>query len=156
MTSINCLAIKFEPNTKNFRNRRMKRPTKSSFGNVGNVTIQTTITDKIPPKALAVFEFQNRDANTVPDEGLVEDYIWSLEIRLALNRLPLPRHLASQLKPKVLAEAAPFPAKFPTESPTGLECLECLGNNVFHPQAQLFTFWDKYVQMAILIRSTWN
>ncbi|EGE79164.2 hypothetical protein BDDG_02102 [Blastomyces dermatitidis ATCC 18188] len=91
-------------------------------------------------KALVAIEFQNRDVNTVPDEELMEDRIKSLDLRLTLSRLTIPRHLAS--RPKALAEDILSNDKW---SPSGLECPLCLNHDSFHPQVQQFSYCNKYV-----------
>ncbi|QSS61296.1 hypothetical protein I7I51_03469 [Histoplasma capsulatum] len=104
------------------------------FGNVGNDIIEknyhgqdTTFvpdTSLVLPerKELADLDFQNRDASTVSESQLLEDRIRSLELRLALHHLHMPKHLASKIVPTELARDKPFPANFPTQSPTGLQC----------------------------------
>lgn len=125
---------------------------KDHFDNIGDIIIEMNYsgegcpydpdTSSILPerKALAAIEFKNRDVNTVPDEELVEDRIKSLDLRLTLSRLTIPRHLAS--RPKALAEDILSNDKW---SPSGLECPLCLNNDIFHPQAQQFSYCNKYV-----------
>ncbi|QSS61814.1 hypothetical protein I7I51_03991 [Histoplasma capsulatum] len=93
--------------------------------------------------ALAALEFKNRDVSIVPDEELVEDGILSLELRLALNHLTVPRHLAQRVKPEVTAQDTL--SSFPTQSPTGLECPECLGDETKYPGARWFSYCNTYV-----------
>jgi Protein of unknown function (DUF3435) len=82
-------------------------------------------------RALADLEFKNRDANTVSDEQLLEDRIRSLEIRLALRNLEVPKALAKHIQ---FTDDTKFPVSM--ESKTGLECPVCLGRSnkltVFH------------------------
>ncbi|QSS60564.1 hypothetical protein I7I51_05364 [Histoplasma capsulatum] len=126
------------------------------FGNVGNDIIEKNYhgqdTSFVPDtslvlperKELAELDFQNRDASTVSDSQLLEDRIRSLELRLALHHLHIPKHLASNIVPTELARDKPFPTNFPTQSPTGLQCPDCLGNLDYHPAARQYTFSSKY------------
>ncbi|KAG5301230.1 FluG domain-containing protein [Histoplasma ohiense] len=95
-------------------------------------------------KELADLDFQNWDASTVSELQLLEDCIQSLELHLALHHLHMPKHLASKIIPTELARDKPFPANFPTQSPTDLQCPDCLGNLDYHPAAQQYTFSSKY------------
>ncbi|KAL2360537.1 hypothetical protein RJZ56_006600 [Blastomyces dermatitidis] len=106
------------------------------FDNIGDIIIEMNYSGE----ALVAIEFQNRDVNTVPDEELMEDRIKSLDLRLTLSRLTIPRHLAS--RPKALAEDILSNDKW---SPSGLECPLCLNHDSFHPQAQQFSYCNKYV-----------
>ncbi|EEQ84735.2 FluG domain-containing protein [Blastomyces dermatitidis ER-3] len=87
--------------------------------------------------ALAALDFKNRDVSIVPDEECVEDRMLSLELRLALNRLTVPRHLARRVKPEVPAQD--ILSDFPTQAPTSLECPECLGDDRY-PEAREFSY----------------
>ena len=143
------------------RNRLLKKKEaevySGHFDNVGDTIIEMNYrgesctyrpdTSSIPPerKTLAALEFQNRDVDTVPYDELVEDRNRSLELRLALSRLNTPRRLVSNLRLEYLANDIPFPDKSSDWSPTGLECPECLNNHRLHPQAQRFSYCNKYV-----------
>ncbi|EER43971.1 FluG protein [Histoplasma capsulatum H143] len=64
-------------------------------------------------KELAALEFQNRDASTVSDVGLLEDRIRSLELCLDLHHLHVPKGLVDKVTPTELARNCPFPTSFP-------------------------------------------
>ncbi|KAJ5876246.1 uncharacterized protein N7529_001830 [Penicillium soppii] len=57
-------------------------------------------TSRIQPerKSLADLEFKNRDVDTISDEELVGDLIKSLELRLELHRIQIPKPLTKHLK----------------------------------------------------------
>ncbi|KMW68114.1 hypothetical protein BDDG_12589 [Blastomyces dermatitidis ATCC 18188] len=77
----------------------------------------------------------------------------SLELRLALNRLTVPRHLARRVKPEVPAQD--ILSDFPTQAPTSLECPECLGDDRY-PEAREFSYCNMYVLRDPWRRSMWN
>ncbi|KAH3182751.1 hypothetical protein KXV92_007200, partial [Aspergillus fumigatus] len=104
------------------------------FENVGNhiieqnyqgnpISFEPDVSHVVPErKALADLEFKNRDVDKINDAELVEDRIRSLELRLALHNLDVPRALQRRVRfdgpsVDVIAE---FPAS--PKSETGLEC----------------------------------
>ncbi|KAL2368443.1 hypothetical protein RJ035_007374 [Blastomyces gilchristii] len=109
-----------------------KEAYKQFFDNVGNAIIET----------LAALEFKNRDVSIVFDEECVEDRILSLELRLALNRLTVRRHMARRVKPEVPAQDTL--SDFPTQAPTSLEGPECLGDDRY-PEAREFSYCNMYL-----------
>jgi hypothetical protein len=94
-------------------------------------------------KALADLEFKNRDVDKINDAELVEDRIRSLELRLALHNLDVPRALQRRVRfdgpsVDVIAENPASP-----KSETGLECPVCLGRADIHPRAKKYTYARK-------------
>lgn len=94
-------------------------------------------------KELAELEFKNRDVDNIDDAELIEDRIRSLEFRLRLHRLHVPKSLRKRVKfestPTIKSEPQPFPMK----SVTGLECPVCLGVTDIHPTAKQFGYSRK-------------
>lgn len=76
-------------------------------------------------KFLADLEFRNRDVNTVDDAELVEYRIQSLELRLELHQLNIPKQLRKCVKFESTIKKPDLPP-FMTKSSTGLECPVCL------------------------------
>ncbi|OAX77524.1 hypothetical protein ACJ72_08177 [Emergomyces africanus] len=115
-----------------------KKSYKQFFENVGNTIIENNYhgrTTTFKPnsfsvlserKALTALEFKNRDVSAIPDEQLMEDRIQSLKLRLALDRLSVPRHMTRCPKPEALTQSACI--DFPIRTSTGMECPECLGD----------------------------
>ncbi|PYI25427.1 hypothetical protein BP00DRAFT_490913 [Aspergillus indologenus CBS 114.80] len=83
---------------------------KDFFENVGNTIIEQNFKGKpiefkpdfshiLPERRMiAGLEFKNRDVNTVDDTELMEDRIRSLELRLALHKLNVPKQLHRQIQ----------------------------------------------------------
>jgi hypothetical protein len=74
---------------------------------------------------------------------MVEDQICSLELRLALHNLDIPRAL--QRRVRFNGTSADMIAKNPTslKSESGLECPVCLGRANIHPRAKMYTYARK-------------
>lgn len=125
------------------------------FENVGNhiikqnyqgnpISFEPDVSHVMPErKALADLEFKNRDVDKINDAELVEDRIHSLELRLALHNLNVPRALQRRVRfngpsVDVITE---FPAS--PKSETGLECPVCLGRADIHPRAKKYTYARK-------------
>jgi hypothetical protein len=68
-------------------------------------------------------EFKNRDADTVDDAELLEDRIRSLELRLHLHMLNVPKVLKRRVRVDGYNSEKLFQ---PMESETGFECPVCL------------------------------
>ncbi|PYH94545.1 FluG domain protein [Aspergillus ellipticus CBS 707.79] len=91
---------------KQLQKRARNRVREEFFGSVGNQIIEynyngnplsfTPNTEHIQPErtALAQLEFKNRDADTVDDEELIADCIQSLELRLDLHKIQIPKSLS--------------------------------------------------------------
>lgn len=125
------------------------------FENIGNHIIDQNYqgnpvefepdTSHIQPerKELADLEFKNRDVDTIDDTELIEDRIRSLDLRLRLHRLHVPK----ALRKRVTFESTPHiksePQCFPWKSTTGLECPVCLGVTNTHPAAKQFKYSRK-------------
>lgn len=63
------------------------------------ITFEPDTSHVVPERrALADLEFKNRDVDKVNDAELVEDQIQSLEMRLALHNLNLPRVLQKRIR----------------------------------------------------------
>ncbi|KAJ5284914.1 hypothetical protein N7524_000220 [Penicillium chrysogenum] len=78
----------------NIRNQIIER------NHQGNPIIFTPDTSHIQPerRALSRLEFKNRDVDTLSDAELLEDRIQSLELRLKLHSLHVPRTLKKRIK----------------------------------------------------------
>lgn len=125
------------------------------FGNIGNHIIDQNHrgnpvkfepdTSHIQPerKALADLEFKNRDVDTVDDAELVEDRIRSLELRLELHKLNVPKPLRKRVKFETTSTDKAEVLQFPMKSSTGLECPVCLGSMDIHPTAKQFRYARK-------------
>jgi hypothetical protein len=78
-------------------------------------------------RALVDLEFKNRDADTVTDKELVEDRIRSLEMRLALHRLNIPKALKRKIDMMDIDPLETYQDdSFPPRSESGLEYPVCL------------------------------
>lgn len=161
------------------RRRKLQREAKKSarnkfFQNIGNEIIErnhqgnpiifTPDTSHVQPerRALAALEFKNRDVDTISDFELLEDRIQSLELRLKLNSLHVPKALKKQIKFdqslsgkdqhvlesetkdnigwKNTGKAGAENDQSSVKSSTGLECPVCLGCQDLHPLARSFTY----------------
>ncbi|OJJ78467.1 uncharacterized protein ASPGLDRAFT_40770 [Aspergillus glaucus CBS 516.65] len=128
---------------------------KKFFENVGNHIIEQNYQGKsvsfepdtshvIPErKALADLEFKNRDVDKVNDAELVKDRIHSLELRLALHYLNVPKTLQKRIRfdqpPADVASEKIIPLK----SDSGLECPACLGRSNMHTRAKKYIYARK-------------
>jgi hypothetical protein len=125
------------------------------FYNVGNhiieqnyqgkpVKFEPDLTHVLPErKALADLEFKNRDVDTVDDAELVEDRIRSLELRLALHKLNIPKALNKRIWVNEPAAVTFHEADIPMESNSGLECPVCLGRSHLHSGARRYKYARK-------------
>ena len=103
--------------------------------------------------ALAELEFKNRDIDDVDATQLIEDRIRSLELRLQLNKLHVPKGLHKNLSfgklERILAgDNTEQPKGFNSscwQSETGLECPFCLGCPTFDPAARQYSYSRKYL-----------
>lgn len=124
------------------------------FENVGNHIIEQNYQGKptlvetnlshIPAerKALADLEFQNRDVDTVTDIELMEDRIRSLEMRLVLHKLNVPKTLNKRIKLNDTIADDASNATISMESNAGLECPVCMGA-ALHPRAKQYSYARK-------------
>ncbi|CAG7996851.1 unnamed protein product [Penicillium salamii] len=98
--------------------------------------------------ALAELEFKNRDIDDVDATLLIEDRIKSLELRLQLNKLHVPKGLHKKL---IFGKLERTLAGYNTEQPkgfnsscwqseTGLECPFCLGCSTLDPAARQYSY----------------
>lgn len=126
------------------------------FENIGNHIIDKNYqgnpvafepdTSHIQPerKELADLEFKNRDVDTIDDAELIEDRIRSLELRLRLHGLHVPKALRKRVTfESMLPLIKSEPQSFPWRSATGLECPICLGVTHTHPTAKQFEYSRK-------------
>ncbi|KAJ5882834.1 uncharacterized protein N7473_011096 [Penicillium subrubescens] len=125
------------------------------FENIGNHIIDqnyqgTSVkfqpdTSHIQPerKQLAELEFKNRDVDNIDDAELIEDRIRSLELRLRLHGLHVPKSLRKRVKFESMPAIKTEPQPFPMKSVTGLECPVCLGVTDIHPTAKQFRYSRK-------------
>lgn len=127
----------------------------------GNPITFTPDTSHIQPerRALANLEFKNRDADILSDAEMLEDRIRSLELRLELNRLHIPKALKNQIKFDIPSrsgtkektrwkhteKAGAENDTSSVKSSTGLECPVCLGNESLHPLARNYVYARKDV-----------
>lgn len=126
-----------------------------SFENIGNQIIEQNYQGKpikfepnvshvIPErKALADLEFKNQDVDTVNDAELLEDHIQSLELRLALHKLNVPKPLQKQIKFNDSSADKPPETVIPMKSKSGLECPVCLGHSNVHLRVRRYTYAHK-------------
>ncbi|EAS29980.2 FluG domain-containing protein [Coccidioides immitis RS] len=91
-------------------------------------------------KELAALEFKNQDATYISDQELVEDRIRSLELRLRLHSLTIPKPLAAKVVACKSAEKSLDPQSF-----TGLECPICLGFEDYNTISRTYRFANCYV-----------
>ncbi|KAF7166244.1 hypothetical protein CNMCM5623_000001 [Aspergillus felis] len=129
------------------------------FKNVGNrivegnyqgkpLTFEPDISHVVPErKALADLEFKNRDVDKISDSELLEDRIRSLEMRLALYDLEVPKTLQKRITfrepPPETASCPEISDTLPLESKSGLECPVCLGRPGLHSRARRYTYARK-------------
>ncbi|PYH99453.1 FluG domain protein [Aspergillus ellipticus CBS 707.79] len=88
---------------------------------------------------IAQLEFKNRNADTVDDTELLEDRIKSLELRLQLHRLEIPKQLHTRISIDT-AVSAELQAVAVTAS---LMCPVCLGRTSLHPRARTYQYARK-------------
>ncbi|KAJ5928363.1 FluG domain protein [Penicillium verhagenii] len=137
-----------------------KAARKEFFDSIGNQIIEqnhhgTPITftpdvSHIQPEriALAELEFKNRDVDTIDDTELIEDRIRSLELRLKLNSLHMPKALKNRVVFKDGLKGELKEVVVPTESSSGLECPVCLGSTGLDPNARRYKYSRKDVLQA--------
>ena len=90
-----------------------------------------------------LLEFKNRDVDKIDDAALVEDRIQSLELRLALRSLNVPKALQKRIQfNNPLADKPPKYIML-KESENILECPVCLGRSNIHPAAKGYTYARK-------------
>jgi Protein of unknown function (DUF3435) len=129
--------------------------TMNFFENVGNHIIEQNYQGKpiefepdvshvVPErKALTDLEFKNRDVDKIDDAELVEDRIQSLELRLALHSLNVPKALQKRIQfNNPLADKPPKDIML-KESENILKCPVCLGRSNIHPAAKGYTYARK-------------
>jgi hypothetical protein len=94
-------------------------------------------------KELAELEFKNRDINNIDNTELIKDRIRSLELRLRLHGLYIPKSLRKRVKFESIPAIKTKPQPFPIKSVTGLEYLVCLGVTDIYPTAKQFRYSRK-------------
>ncbi|TQB71041.1 hypothetical protein MPDQ_007804 [Monascus purpureus] len=112
------------------------------------LTFEPDVSHVVPErKALADLEFKNRDVDKISDAELLEDRIRSLEMRLALYHLEVPKTLQKRIN---FREPSPEMAicpeisdSLPLESKSGLECPVCLGRPGLHSRARRYIYARK-------------
>lgn len=156
------LYTKFQKTQNKIRSERKKLYTtakdeqhESFFKNVGNQIIKrnyqgktTTFepdTSHVVPerKALADLKFKNRDVDKINDTELLEDRIQSLEMRLALHRLEVPKTLQKRIHFDKPSSDKACEGSIPLKSESGLECPVCLGCSDMHPKAKRYRYARK-------------
>lgn len=142
---------------KKLERRAQKTTRKEFFQNIGNQIIEqnhrgtpiafTPDVTHIQPerRALAELEFKNRDVDTIDDEELLEDRIRSLELRLKLNSLHMPKALKKRIVFNHASKGASKQAVSFMESSSGLECPVCLGSTHLDPNARRYKYARKDV-----------
>ncbi|BDD57460.1 hypothetical protein MAP00_002819 [Monascus purpureus] len=112
------------------------------------LTFEPDISHVVPErKALADLEFKNQDVDKISDAELLEDRIRSLEMRLALYHLEVPKTLQNRIN---FREPSPEVPSCPEvldnlllESKSGLECPVCLGRPGMHSRARRYIYARK-------------
>jgi hypothetical protein len=161
------LYVEFEDIKKKIKSKRRKLHKDAEdeqhsrfFDNIGNqiikgnyegqpVTFEPDMSHVLPErKALADLEFKNRDVDKISDDELLEDRIQSLEMRLALYDLEVPKKLQKRINfnepPSLKTEDNPITL----ESKKGkkrLICPICLGRSDLHPRAKQYEYARKDV-----------
>ncbi|KAI9035156.1 uncharacterized protein KD926_004451 [Aspergillus affinis] len=112
------------------------------------LTFEPDISHVVPErKALADLEFKNRDVDKISDAELLEDRIRSLEMRLALYHLEVPKTLQKRINfrepPPEIISCPELSDSLPLESKSGLECPVCLGRPSMHSRARRYTYARK-------------
>jgi uncharacterized protein DUF3435 len=132
---------------------------KEFFDNVGNQIIEANFLGKplcfdpqhstvLPERrVLADLEFKNRDASAVSDDELWQDRIRSLEMRLELYRIQVPRFLHGHVRTDIAVNLG-FPNPFPQQSINGLQCPYCLGKEDYHPLARQYEYRRKDILIS--------
>lgn len=91
-------------------------------------------------KALIDLKFKNRDIDKINNAELIEDWIYSLELYLALYNLNIPRALQRRVcfnRPLVnIITKNPASPK----SKTRLECPICLSHANIYPRAKKYIY----------------
>jgi hypothetical protein len=94
--------------------------------------------------ALANLEFQNRDVDTINDALLIQDRIRSLDLRLELNRLHVPRGLKAHIRfNETNIKIASRGASEETQPEQILQCPVCLARPDLLPVAKEFRYSRK-------------
>ncbi|KAJ5159861.1 uncharacterized protein N7482_006865 [Penicillium canariense] len=149
------LQRKIKARRKKIHEEAKARVRENFFENIGNHIIDQNYraspvkfepdTSHIQPerKELADIEFKNRDVDTIDDAELIEDRIRSLELRLRLHRLHVPKALRKRVTFESMALVKSEPQSFPWKSATSLECPVCLGATDAHPAAKQFEYSRK-------------
>jgi hypothetical protein len=111
----------------------------------GNPITFTPDTSRIQPerKSLADLEFKNRDVDTISDEELVGDLIKSLELRLELHRIQIPKPLTKHLKLNQSTTELKAALLCFLKSESGLGCPVCPSCPDLHSQAKLYVYSRK-------------
>lgn len=74
---------------------------------------------------------------------LLEDCIRSLELRLALHKLNVPKPLQKRIKFNDSSADEPPEVIIPMKSKSGLECPVCLSRSNVHPRVKMYTYARK-------------
>lgn len=146
---------------KRLYNSKKKEVRSDFFDNIGNAIIAanregkpitfTADVSHIQPerKELADLEFKNRETDDLTPETLLEDRIRSLELRLQLGKLHMPRGLHGKIDFEK-SETDRFavikieePCHTHWKSETGLECPVCIGTPELDPAARMFNYSRK-------------
>jgi hypothetical protein len=101
---------------------------------------------RVPPErtALAKLEFQNRDVDKINDALLIQDRIKSLDLRLGLNRLHVPRGLKAHIRfNETKIKDSSREGSEETKSDHLLQCPVCLARPELHPAAKDFHYSRK-------------
>lgn len=134
----------------------MDRQHKDFFANFGNqiieqnyhgesIKFQPDLSHVVPLRTQLVEpEFKNRDVDAVDDAELLEDRIQSLELRLELHNLKIPKALHRRIKFNDPGDEPPAEVSMPMKSKTGLECPVCLGRSKDHPRARRCQYSRNY------------
>ena len=156
-TEMKRLQQKIRTRRKQLERRAQKVARKEFFDSIGNRIIEqnqqgTPVTftpdvSNIQPEriALAELEFKNRDVDTIDDTELIEDRIRSLELRLKLNSLHIPKALKKRIVFKGGPKEASGQVVVPIESSSGLECPVCLGSTSLDPIVRRYKYSRKDV-----------
>jgi hypothetical protein len=146
---------------KRLYNSKKRKARKDFFENVGNDIIAanrqgkpitfTADVSHIQPerKELAELEFKNRDTADITAATLLEDRIRSLELRLQLGKLHMPRGLHGKIDfgksevDRITSIKIEEPIHIDWKSKTGLECPFCIGTPTLDPAARMFIYSRK-------------
>jgi hypothetical protein len=153
--------------TRTYRKRlfeaKRKEKRESFFSDIGNriiegnhqgnpITFNADLSHMQPQRtALAELEFKNRETDKVDTDSLIQDRIRSLEMRLELNKLHVPKCLKkrvifSKLERLMLTDSDEDSKNLKSgswESETGLQCPFCLGHTKLDPAAREYSYSRK-------------